>query len=81
MFPSIFRSILDFVMELGMVYLLTALFVILDLMLLSARARRLRGEKTDRGEREMRREARREAEKQEQRKAFERRHADLPAAH
>ena len=77
MFPSMFQSILDFVMELGLVYLLTALFVILDLMLLSARARRLRGEKTDRDERE----TRRDMEEQEQRKAFERRHAHLPAAH
>ena len=77
MFQSLFQSFLNFVMELGLVYLLTALFVILDVMLLSARSRRLRGEKTDRNERE----TRRQAEEQEQRKAFERRHAHLPAAH
>jgi cell division protein ZapA (FtsZ GTPase activity inhibitor) len=71
-----FQWILNFVMELGMLYLLTALFVILDLMLLSARARRLRGEKTERNERE----ERREAEALEQRKAFERRHAHVPVA-
>lgn len=71
-----FQSILDFVMELSLVYLLAALFIILDLMLLSARARRLRGEKTDKDVRE----TRREADEEEQRKAFERRHAHLPAA-
>jgi len=72
-----FQSILGFVMELGMVYLLLALFVILDLLLLSTRARRLRGEKSDREIRE----ERRAAEEQEERKAFDRRHAHLPAAH
>jgi len=71
-----FHSILGFVMELGMVYLLLALFVILDLLLLSTRARRLRGEKSDREIRE----ERREADALEQRKAFERRRAEVPAA-
>jgi hypothetical protein len=71
-----FLSILNFVMELGLVYLLTALFVILDLMLLSSRARRLRGEKKGRDEREVRR----EADEQQQRKAFEKRQAEFSAA-
>lgn len=72
-----FQLILDFVMELGLVYLLTAVFVILDLLLLSSRARRLRNESTDRNERE----ARREADEKQQRTAFEKRQAGLPAGH
>ena len=76
MFPSMLQSFLGFVMELSLLYLLIALFVILDLLLLSTRTRRLRSEKTVPKERE----TRRQMEEQEQRKAFERRHARLPAA-
>ena len=77
MFLSMLHTFLNFVMELGLVYLLTALFVILDLMLLSTRARRLRGEKSHRDMRD----ERREAEALEQRKAFERRQDRIPVAH
>ncbi len=71
-----FHSILGFVMELGMIYLLIAMFIILDLLLLSMRVRRLRGEKTMPDEREVRR----EAEAEEQRKAYNRRQDYLKAA-
>ena len=70
-----FHSIIGFVMELGMVYSLTALFVILDLMLLTTRARRHRGEATERDERE----DRRKADEEMQRKAFDKRQEDLHA--
>lgn len=77
MFLSMLHSFLNFVMELSLVYLMTALFVILDLMLLSTRARRLREEKTGRNIRE----ERREAEAREQRKAFERRQGGITVRH
>ncbi len=73
-----FHSILGFVMELGMIYLLTAMFIILDLLLLSMRVRRLRNEKTS-TERDAR-EVRREADAEEQRKAYNRRQDYLKAA-
>ena len=72
-----FHSILGFVMELSLVYLLIAVFVILDLLLLSSRARRLRSEKMD----GQRRDERREADGEQQRKAFESRQAYVRAAH
>ncbi len=73
-----FQSILGFVMDLGLIYLLTATFIILDLLLLSMRVRRLRDEKTntDRDEREVRR----NADAAQQRKAFEQRQDNLKPA-
>jgi cell division protein ZapA (FtsZ GTPase activity inhibitor) len=71
-----FHSILGFVMELGMVYLLTALFVVLDLLLLTTRARRHRSEATEQDERE----TRRKADEEMQRTAFNQRQEDLHAA-
>ena len=49
------HSVVDFLIQLGTVYLLTVMFVILDLLLLSTRARRLRTEEAERKLREERR--------------------------
>lgn len=76
-----FHSVVSFAMELSLLYLMTATFIILDLLLLSIRARRVREERKERDERNATRNARREAEAAEERKAFERRQSYLRPAH
>lgn len=67
-------SILNFLMQLSLLYLLTAMFVILDLLLLSVRIRRQRFEKLVK----KRNDTARLAEQRREREAFEQRHARLP---
>lgn len=69
------HSILNFVMQLSLVYLLTAMFVILDLLLLSTRVRRLRREEADRDMRK----TRRKVAEQQRRTAFQSRQPHLRA--
>ncbi len=63
--------ILHFLMQLSMLYLLTAMFILLDLLLLSMRIRRLRNEKLVRE----RNDSERIAATRREREAFERRTA------
>jgi len=76
-----FHTVVSFAMELSLLYLLTGTFIILDLLLLSIRARRVREERKGRDMRNAEREARREAEAAEERRAFERRQSYLKPAH
>jgi len=76
-----FHSVVSFAMELSLLYLMTGTFIILDLLLLSIRARRIREERKERDQRSAQRNARREAEAAEERMAFERRQGYLRPAH
>lgn len=71
-----FHTVVNFAMELSLLYLLIATFIILDMLLLSIRVRRQHEEKETR----QRRDLQREAEAAEQRKAFEQRQAYLKPA-
>jgi len=71
--PTMLHSILGFLMQLSMLYLLTGMFVILDLLLLSVRIRRLRYEKLVR----QRKDAARQAEQRRDRESFEQRQPRL----
>lgn len=71
--PTMLHSILGFLMQLSMLYLLIGMFVILDLLLLSVRVRRLRYEKLVR----QRKDAARQAEQRRDREAFEQRQPRL----
>ena len=75
-----FHTVLSFAMELSLLYLLTSTFIILDLLLLSIRARRVREERKERDQRKAQRDARRELEAAEERNAFERRRSYLKPA-
>ncbi len=70
-----FHTILNFAMQLSLVYLLTVTFIILDLLLLSVRARRLRAERMERE----RHEAHHVTDEELQRQAFEGRQTRLGA--
>lgn len=73
-------SILNFLMQLSMLYLMTAMFIILDLLLLSIRMRRLRIEGDKRRTTEAEFLAEQRAEQRRQREAFEARQAGLVPA-
>jgi hypothetical protein len=77
---AMFHSVLSFAMELSLLYLMTVTFIILDVLLLSIRARRVREERKERDQRSAQREARRELEAAEERQAFERRQSYLKPA-
>ncbi len=74
---EMFQTILNFAMQLSLVYLLTAMFIILDLLLLSVRTRRLRHEKMARE----RQEAHHVTDEELQRQAFEGRQTRVGGAH
>lgn len=76
-----FHTVVSFAMELSLLYLLTATFIILDLLLLSMRARRIREDRKDRDQRNAERTARRESDAAEERRAFDRRQSYLKPAH
>ena len=58
-----FYAVLEFVMQLGMIYLLVTMFILIDLLLWAVRARRFREEKERREAYHLRNEERRERRK------------------
>ena len=71
-----FFSVVDFLMQLSLVYLLTVMFVILDLLILVRRAEERRSREAERDSRDMRR----TAEQEQERKAYENRREYLQAS-